>query len=40
MLEKYNVIVIDEAHERKLNTDVLIGLLSKLVMVRAKRALK
>jgi ATP-dependent RNA helicase DHX37/DHR1 len=34
LLSSYSVIVIDEAHERKVNTDILIGLLSKLVLTR------
>jgi ATP-dependent RNA helicase DHX37/DHR1 len=32
--------VIDEAHERKVNTDILIGLLSKLVLARYKLSLE
>lgn len=36
MLSKYSVIVIDEAHERSINTDVLIGMLSRIVPLRLK----
>jgi ATP-dependent RNA helicase DHX37/DHR1 len=37
LLRKYSVIIIDEAHERSVNTDILIGLLSKIVPARMKR---
>jgi len=30
------VIIIDEAHERKVNIDLLIGVLSRVVIARAK----
>lgn len=36
MLSKYSVIIIDEAHERSVNTDVLIGMLSRVVPLRLK----
>ncbi|XP_030245861.1 probable ATP-dependent RNA helicase kurz [Drosophila navojoa] len=37
LLSKYSVIVLDEAHERTSNTDILIGLLSRIVPLRNKR---
>ena len=40
LLSSYGVIVVDEAHERKVNTDILIGLLSKLVLVRYQLSLE
>ncbi|ONI11704.1 hypothetical protein PRUPE_4G121400 [Prunus persica] len=33
-LDKYRVVVMDEAHERSLNTDVLLGILKKVVAQR------
>lgn len=35
-LDKYGVILIDEAHERTINIDILLGLLKKLVSERPK----
>lgn len=34
LLSKYSVIVIDEAHERSVNTDILISILSRIVATR------
>ena len=34
LLTKYSVIIIDEAHERSMNTDVLIGILSRVIRLR------
>ena len=36
ILSKYSAIVIDEAHERSVNTDILIGMLSRIVDLRAE----
>ncbi|XP_069476219.1 probable ATP-dependent RNA helicase DHX37 [Ambystoma mexicanum] len=37
LLLKYKVVIIDEAHERSVYTDILIGLLSRIVPLRAKK---
>lgn len=34
LLGKYSVIIIDEAHERSVNTDILIGVLSRVLKLR------
>jgi ATP-dependent RNA helicase DHX37/DHR1 len=33
-LRKYSVLIIDEAHERSVNTDILIGMVSRIVDLR------
>lgn len=33
-LRNYSAVIIDEAHERSLNTDILIGMLSRTVKLR------
>lgn len=38
LLTKYSVIIIDEAHERSVYSDILLGLLSRIVVLRHKRA--
>ncbi|KAE8634950.1 hypothetical protein XENTR_v10002484 [Xenopus tropicalis] len=37
LLTRYRVVIIDEAHERSVYTDILIGLLSRIVPLRAKK---
>ncbi|XP_040467167.1 probable ATP-dependent RNA helicase DHX37 [Falco naumanni] len=39
LLSKYKVVIIDEAHERSMYTDILIGLLSRIVPLRKKKGL-
>jgi ATP-dependent RNA helicase DHX37/DHR1 len=34
LLSKYSVLIIDEAHERSMNTDILIGVVSRVVKLR------
>ncbi|KAI9718881.1 MAG: hypothetical protein M1812_003765 [Candelaria pacifica] len=36
LLTKYSAIIIDEAHERSVNTDILIGMMSRIVDERAR----
>ena len=40
LLDKYSVVIIDEAHERSVNTDVLIGMLSRVTRLRERRWLE
>jgi ATP-dependent RNA helicase DHX37/DHR1 len=36
LLKHYSVIIIDEAHERSLNTDILISLLTRIAHMRCE----
>lgn len=36
LLRRYSVVIVDEAHERGVNTDVLVGVLSRVAKLREK----
>ena len=40
LLRHYSVIVIDEAHERSLNSDILVSLLTRIAHARCEIAYK
>ena len=40
LLKNYSVIIIDEAHERSLNSDILVALLSRICQARCDIAYK
>lgn len=34
LLTSYSIIIVDEAHERSVNSDLIVGLLRRIMMVR------
>uniref|UniRef100_H3DER8 DEAH (Asp-Glu-Ala-His) box polypeptide 37 n=1 Tax=Tetraodon nigroviridis TaxID=99883 RepID=H3DER8_TETNG len=39
LLKRYSAIIVDEAHERSVYTDILVGLLSRIVPLRNKKGM-
>ena len=37
LLSKYSIVIIDEAHERSIYSDILIGLISRIIKLREQR---
>lgn len=37
LLSKYSIVIVDEAHERSIYSDILIGLISRIIKLREKR---
>jgi len=40
MLTKYSCVLVDEAHERSLNSDILVSLLTRIAHARCELSLK
>lgn len=40
LLTKYSVIIVDEAHERSLNSDILVSLLTRIAHARCEKSFK
>lgn len=40
LLKHYSVIIVDEAHERSLNSDILVSLLTRIAEARCEIAYK
>jgi ATP-dependent RNA helicase DHX37/DHR1 len=40
LLRKYSAVILDEAHERNTNTDVLLGMLSRAIHIRRAQSIE
>jgi len=34
MLQKYSIVIVDEAHERKIDTDIVFGIMKQCLRIR------